>query len=92
VPPLEGIVQRHLRLEEITHRQEKGGDEIRKKDRPGRLIEPHGLILSGVTGLATRSNRSLSETSVVRFDLTLAPVNCKIAATITTMANMKNAA
>jgi hypothetical protein len=28
----------------------------------------------------------------VRFDLTLAPVNCKIAATITTMANMKNAA
>jgi hypothetical protein len=37
-------------------------------------------------------HRSLSRTSIVRFDLTLAPVNCKIAATITAMANTKNTA
>jgi hypothetical protein len=38
------------------------------------------------------AHRSRSRTSIVRFDLTLAPVNCKIAATITAMANTKNTA
>src|SRR5680860_511128 len=55
-PLLERIVQRHLRLEEVAHRQEERGDEFRQKDRPDRLIEPHGLILF-VASLATRSPR-----------------------------------
>jgi hypothetical protein len=34
-PLLEGIIQRRLRLEEVAHRQEERGHELRQKDRPG---------------------------------------------------------
>jgi hypothetical protein len=48
-PLLEGIVQRHLRLEEITHRQEKGGD--------GPLYRASWSHSLRVSGLGTRSPR-----------------------------------
>jgi hypothetical protein len=43
-------------LSYLSYRDIAGGHELRQKNRPGRLIEPHALILSGVTSLATRSN------------------------------------
>ena len=39
-PLLERIIQRHLRLEEVAHRQEERRNELRQKDRPGQLIQP----------------------------------------------------
>src|SRR4051812_35661596 len=35
---LEGVVDRRLRLEEITHRQEERRDELPQQKKPGRLI------------------------------------------------------
>jgi hypothetical protein len=46
------VTQRRLRLEEVAHRQHECRHELLQEHRPGRLIEPHGLILSGVTGHA----------------------------------------
>src|SRR6266852_2581440 len=57
-PLLERIVQRRLRLEEVAHRQHECRHELLQEHRTGRLIEPHGLILSGVAGLAERANVS----------------------------------
>jgi len=31
----------------MAHREEERGDELRQKDRPGRLSEPHGPVSDG---------------------------------------------
>src|SRR5690349_16666991 len=47
-PLLEGIVQRRLRLEEITHGEKERRDELRQQKRAGRCIDidTHGDLIS----------------------------------------------
>src|ERR1700674_5035459 len=42
---LERIIDRRLRLEEVAHRQEECRHELPEKNRPRRLVAPHGVIL-----------------------------------------------
>src|SRR6186713_704225 len=46
-PLLEGIVERRLRLEEITHGEHEARHELEQKQRAGGPVQLHGIVLSG---------------------------------------------
>src|SRR3954470_6419552 len=48
-PLLERIVERGLRLEEVTHGEQEARYELLQKKRAGGPVQPHGAILSGST-------------------------------------------